>query len=189
MGIATILFLSFGVAMDAFAVSITNVLCYEKFRPRDAFLSALTFGGFQAFMPLIGYYMGSTFYDTIAFLDHWIAFLLLGAIGANMISEGIKAYRCPNHSCETERFTFKILLAQAIATSIDALALGISFALIRTNIFLAVSLIGITTFLFSLFGSFLGKKFDQLLKNRAQIFGGGILIFIGFRILVEHLFA
>ncbi len=189
MGIFTILFLAFGVAMDAFAVSVTNGLCYEKFRRKEAYLTAFTFGAFQAGMPLIGYYIGSAFYETIAFLDHWIALLLLGAIGGNMILEGIKAYRNPDNTCETEDFTLKILLAQGVATSIDALALGISFAVMRTNIFLAVAFIGIITFLCSLFGTFLGKKFDRFLKEKAEIFGGCILIFIGVRIFMEHVFS
>lgn len=189
MGIITILLLAFGVAMDAFAVSITNGLCYEKFRRKEAYLTAFTFGVFQAGMPLLGYYIGSAFYETIAFLDHWIALLLLGAIGSNMILEGIKAYRNTDKNCETEPFTLKLLLTQAVATSIDALALGISFAVMRTNIFLAVFLIGIITFLFSLFGTFLGKKFDRFLKEKAEIFGGCILIFIGVKIFMEHVFS
>ncbi len=189
MGIVTILFLAFGVAMDAFAVSVTNGLCYEKFRRKEAYLTAFTFGAFQAGMPLIGYYIGSAFYETIAFLDHWIALLLLGAIGCNMILEGIKSYRNPDDTCEREAFTLKILLAQGIATSIDALALGISFAVMRTNIFLAVAFIGIITFSCSLFGTFLGKKFDRFLKEKAEIFGGCILIFIGVRIFMDHVFS
>ena len=189
MGIVIILILAFGVAMDAFAVSVTNGLCYEKFRRKDAYLTAFTFGAFQAVMPLIGYYIGSAFYETIAFLDHWIALLLLSAIGGNMILEGIKAYRNPDNTCVTEDFTLKILLAQGVATSVDALALGISFAVMRTNIFVAVALIGIITFLFSLFGTFLGKKFDRFLKEKAEIFGGCILIIIGIRIFMEHVFS
>lgn len=188
MGIVTVVLLAFGVAMDAFAVSITNGLCYEKFRRKEAFMTAFTFGAFQAGMPLAGYYVGSAFYETIAFLDHWIALFLLGAIGCNMITEGIKTYRNPDNTCETEAFTFRILLAQGVATSIDALALGISFAVMRTNIFLAVTLIGIITFSFSLFGTFLGKKFDRFLKEKAEIFGGCILIIIGLRIFIEHVF-
>jgi putative Mn2+ efflux pump MntP len=188
MGIMTIIILSFGLAMDAFAVSVTNGMCFKKFKRKEAFATALTFGFFQAIMPLIGYAVGSAFLDTISFLDHWIALFLLGAIGLNMIMEGIKSYRNPDYSCNTEAFTLKLLLAQGIATSIDALAVGISFAVIEdTNIILAVSSIGIITFFCSLFGTFLGKKFDSLLKDKAEIFGGCILIIIGLRIFIEHM--
>ncbi len=188
MGIITIILLSFGVAMDAFAVSITNGLCYEKFRRKEALMTAFTFGIFQTGMPVIGYLVGSVFYETIAFLDHWIALFLLGSIGANMIVEGIKTCRNTEDNCRTEVLTLKLLLAQGIATSIDALAIGISFAVMRTNIILAVSCIGIITFFCSLFGVFLGKKFDLFLKEKAEIFGGCILIIIGLRIFIEHMF-
>jgi putative Mn2+ efflux pump MntP len=188
MGIVTIILLAFGVAMDAFAVSITNGLCYDKFGWKDAIISSFTFGVFQAVMPLIGYYIGNAFYETLAFIDHWVALFLLGAIGLNMIAEGIKTYRNPDNTCETEPFTLKILLAQAVATSIDALALGISLGVMRTNLILAVSCIGGITFLCSLFGTFLGKKFDRFLKEKAEIFGGCILILIGLRIFAEHVF-
>ena len=188
MGIITIILLAFGVAMDAFAVSVTNGLCYEKFRRKEAFMTAVTFGLFQAGMPVIGYFIGSAFYETIAFLDHWIALLLLGAIGANMIVEGIKTFLNPEENCNTESFSVKLLLAQGVATSIDALAIGISFAVMRTNLILAIFCIGIITFCFSLFGTFLGKKFDSFLKEKAEIFGGCILILIGLRIFIEHMF-
>ncbi|MGB8453330.1 MAG: manganese efflux pump MntP family protein [Anaerocolumna sp.] len=188
MGIITIILLSFGVAMDAFAVSITNGLYYQKFGRKESFMTAFTFGIFQAGMPVTGYYIGSAFYETIAYLDHWIALFLLGAIGINMIVEGINTYRNPDDSCRLEAFTLNILIAQGIATSIDALAVGISFAVMRTNIILAVSCIGIITFFCSLFGTFLGKKFDRFLKEKAEIFGGCILIIIGLRIFIEHMF-
>lgn len=188
MGIVTIILLAFSVAMDAFAVSITNALCFNKFGRKEAFLTAFTFGAFQAVMPVFGYYIGNVFYDAIAFLDHWIALFLLGAIGVNMITDGIKAYRNPDNICETQNFTARILIAQGVATSIDALALGISFAVTRTNIFAAVSFIGIITFICSLFGTFLGEKFDRFLKEKAEIAGGCILIFIGVRIFAAHVF-
>lgn len=188
MGFITIILLSFGVAMDAFAVSVTNGLCYKKFRRKEAFISAFTFGLFQAVMPVIGYLISSSFLETISYLDHWIALFLLSSIGVNMIAEGIKTYRNPDNFCKTDIFTRKLLLTQGIATSIDALAIGISFAVMGTNITLAVSCIGSITFFCSLFGSFLGKKFDFLLKEKAEIFGGSILLFIGFRIFIEHMF-
>ncbi len=188
MGVITIILLSFGLAMDAFAVSVTNGMCFKKFKRKEAFATALTFGLFQAIMPLIGYGVGSTFLETISFLDHWIALFLLGAIGINMIMEGVKSYRNPDNFCRTETFTLKLLLAQGIATSIDALAVGISFAVTKTDIVLAAASIGIITFFCSLFGIFLGKKFDSLLKEKAEIFGGFILLIIGLRIFIEHMF-
>lgn len=189
MGIITIMLLSFGVAMDAFAVSVTNGLCFPKFRRKDAFLTAITFGCFQAFMPLLGYTIGHTFFNTIVVLDHWIALLLLGAIGLNMIVEGIKSFKgTEDDDCNKETFTIKLLLAQGIATSIDALAIGISFAVMKSNILFAISCIGIITFCSSLFGCFLGKKFDSFSKDKAEIFGGSILLFIGLKIFIEHMF-
>ncbi len=187
MGIITIILLALGVAMDAFAVSITNGLCYKNFGRKEAVMTALTFGVFQAGMPVTGYFIGSAFYEAIAFLDHWFALFLLGAIGVNMIVEGLKTYRNPEDCCLTEDFSWKLLLTQGIATSIDALALGISFAVMRTNIVLAIFCIGIITFFCSLFGTFLGKRFDRYLKEKAEIFGGCILIAIGLHIFMEHL--
>lgn len=189
MGTLTIMLLSFGLAMDAFAVSITNGMCFKSFKRKDAFATALTFGLFQAIMPIIGYVVGNAFYDTISFLDHWIALILLGIIGVNMMLEGIKSYRNPNDFCKLEAFSVKYLLLQGIATSIDALAVGISFAVTKTNIILAASSIGFITFVCCLFGTFLGKKFDLLLKEKAEIFGGCILVLIGVKIFIEHMFA
>lgn len=188
MGLITIIILSFGLAMDAFAVSITNGMCYKHFKRREMVLTAFTFGLFQALMPVVGYIIGNTFYETISFLDHWIALILLGIIGLNMILEGIKSYKNPEYTCKIEKFTVKTLLLQGIATSIDALAVGISFAVTKTNIVQASISIGIITFICCLFGTMLGKKFDALLKEKAEIFGGSILIFIGLKIFVEHMF-
>lgn len=188
MGVITIILLSLGLAMDAFAVSITNGMCFRDFKHKDAFATALTFGLFQAIMPVLGYLVGNAFLETIAFLDHWIALFLLGAIGFNMIMEGIKSYKNPNEACKTTAFTVKLLLVQGVATSIDALAVGISFAVTKTNIYLASSCIGIITFFCCLFGTFLGKKFDTLFKEKAEILGGCILIIIGLKIFFEHMF-
>jgi len=188
MGIITIIILSFALAMDAFAVSVTNGMCFKKLKRKEVFAAALTFGLFQAIMPIIGYAFGNAFYDTISFLDHWIALFLLGAIGINMIMAGLKSYRNPNDVCRIEFFTLKLLLAQGIATSIDALAVGISFAVTKTNIIFAAICIGIITFFCSLFGTFLGKKFHSLLKEKAEIFGGCVLLIIGLKIFIEHMF-
>ena len=188
MGVITIILLSFGLAMDAFAVSVTNGMCYKKFKRKEAFATALSFGLFQAIMPIIGYTFGKAFFDTISFLDHWIALFLLGAIGINMIMQGIKSYRNPNTACSTETYTVKLLFAQGIATSIDALAVGISFAFTGTNIALAAASIGIITFGCSIIGTYLGKKFHSFLKEKAEIFGGCVLIIIGMNIFIEHMF-
>lgn len=188
MGVITIILLSFGLAMDAFAVSITNGMCYKKFKRKEAFATALTFGLFQAIMPIIGYTFGKAFFDTISFLDHWIALFLLGAIGINMIIQGIKSYRNPNNACSTETYTVKLLFAQGIATSIDALAIGISFAITETNIVLAAASIGTITFFSCIIGTYLGKKFHSFLKEKAEIFGGCVLLIIGIKIFIEHMF-
>ena len=188
MGVITIILISIGLAMDAFAVSISNGMCFKEFKRKDAFATALTFGLFQGIMPVLGYLVGSAFLDTISFLDHWIALFLLGAIGINMISEGIKAYKNPNESCKTTAFSIKLLLVQGVATSIDALAVGISFAVTKTNIGIAALSIGVITFCCCLLGTFLGKRFDKLFKDKAEIFGGCILILIGLKIFIEHMF-
>jgi manganese efflux pump family protein len=188
MSVLTILLLAFGVAMDAFAVSVTDGLCYKVFGRKEAFMTAFTFGLFQSGMPVIGYFFGNIFLDAITFLDHWIALLLLGSIGINMIWEGVKSYRNPENICETGPFTIKTLLIQGVATSIDALAIGIGFSVMKTNILLAISSIGSITFFCSLFGVFLGKKFGSLIKDKAEIFGGSILVIIGLRIFIEHMF-
>lgn len=188
MGLLTILLLAFGVAMDAFAVAVTNGLCYKIFGRKEALMTAFTFGFFQSGMPIIGYIFGNAFLDAITFLDHWIALFLLGSIGINMIWEGIKSYRNPENTCETGPFTIKTLFVQGVATSIDALAIGVGFSVMQTNILLAVSCIGVITFFCSLFGVFLGKKFGSLIKDKAEIFGGSILVIIGLRIFIEHMF-
>lgn len=187
--ILTLFFISIGLAMDAFAVSITNGMCYSNFNRNYAVGTALTFGLFQALMPTVGFLAGRFLSGTISFLDHWIAFVLLVIIGANMIFEAIKESRsadvCKNKSKD---ITVKIILMQGIATSIDAMALGISFALMNINIVAAVLMIGIITFLICLIGVFIGKRCTSLLKNRARIFGGIVLCAIGLKILIEHLF-
>lgn len=186
----TLLVLALGLSMDAFAVSITNGLCYQNFHKKQAIMTAGAFGLFQGLMPVIGYYCGIAFSGTISFLDHWIALVLLGLIGLNMIREAIKEMRDITPICDAcqSELTGKTLIMQAIATSIDALAVGISFAIIQVNIFFASSSIAIITFVISLLGCQLGKRFGGLLKEKAQIFGGGILILIGLKIFIEHMF-
>jgi manganese efflux pump family protein len=182
----TILLIAFGLAMDAFAVSIANGLTIKGNRKQAALLTAVFFGGFQMLMPLAGWLIGLSLQGIISGVDHWIAFGLLTFIGAKMIYEALK-----NNNEETDEKTLKLhtLLTLAVATSIDALMVGLSFAFLQTSILLPVAVIGVVTFTLSFggfyFGCFLGKKFG----HRIEIIGGLILILIGLRILLEHLFA
>lgn len=187
MSVITLFFTSIGLSMDACAVSISNGMCYSKYNKKDILSTAFAFGFFQAIMPLFGFLAGSLFSEAVLFLDHWIALILLSIIGGKMIVEAIKEYKCPE-SCLTgdKRLTFKTLILQAIATSIDAFAVGIGFAVMKVNIIIAVLSIGIITFITSLVGSHLGKKCGEMFKQKAEILGGAILIFIGVKIFLEH---
>ncbi|HHZ02587.1 MAG TPA: manganese efflux pump [Tissierellia bacterium] len=187
MGSITILFTSLGLSMDACAVSISNGMCYDNFNKKQIISTAAAFGFFQAFMPVLGFFIGSTFSDTIASLDHWIALILLGYIGSKMIVDALRELKNPEVCLTDNRdLTPKTLLLQAIATSIDALAVGVGFAVMKVNIIAAALSIGIITFFNSLLGCHLGKKFGQLFKQRAEILGGIILVSIGVKIFIEH---
>ncbi len=189
MGSITLLFTSLGLSMDACAVSISNGMCYGNIHKKQIFSTAFAFGFFQAFMPVLGFFIGSVFSDVIANLDHWVAFILLGFIGGKMIIEAIKELKYPE-ACLTssKNLTPKTLLLQAVATSIDALAVGVGFAVIKVEIISAAISIGIITFINSIIGSHLGKKFGELFKQKAEILGGIILIGIGLKIFIEHTF-
>ena len=170
--------------MDTFAVSIGKGLTVKKLRGLDAFKTALWFGGFQAIMPTIGYLLGSTFEQYITAVDHWIAFVLLCFIGGNMIREALSK----DEEKLDASFSFKTMLLLAIATSIDALAVGITFALLPdVNIVAAVLFIGATTFILSVTGLKVGNVFGTKYKSKAELAGGIILILIGTKILLEHL--
>ena len=185
MELAELLIIAVGVSMDAFAVSICKGLSVRKLRPRHAFSVAMWFGGFQALMPLLGYFVGIRFSDFVTEVDHWIAFALLSVIGANMIKES----RDSSAECEHDSdFSFRKMLALALATSIDALAIGVSFAFLKINIWTAILLIGVTTAMFSGVGLKIGNVFGCRYKSKAEMTGGLILIIMGVRILVEHLF-
>lgn len=187
MGSITLLFTSIGLSMDACAVSISNGMCFGNIQKKQILLTALAFGFFQAFMPILGYIVGSTFSQTISFLDHWIALILLGLIGGKMVTEAFKELKCPEACLTSVKFlTSKTLFLQAIATSIDALAVGIGFAVMKVDIVSAALFIGIITFINSVIGSALGKKFGELFKQKAEILGGAILIIIGLKIFIEH---
>ena len=180
-----IFLLAVGVSMDAFAVSIGKGLSAKRASWREALTVALWFGGFQALMPVIGYYLGISFADLVTKVDHWIAFGLLLLIGGNMIREALKG---EDDKPVDSSFAFRTMLVLAIATSIDALALGISFAFLGTNLWRAVLIIGLTTAAFSAVGLLIGKKVGSRFHAGAEILGGVILIAIGVKILVEHLF-
>ena len=183
MHITEILILAVGVSMDAFAVSICKGLSVCKVRPRHAGLTALWFGGFQALMPLIGYFVGVAFTDFVTSIDHWIAFVLLGIIGGKMVKESFEKDEC---CCTDPDFSFRTMLAMAVATSIDALAVGVSLAFLKVNIWAAVLMIGLTTGAFSAAGVYVGNIFGNKYKSKAELAGGLILILIGAKILYEH---
>lgn len=182
MSLFEILVIAIGVSMDAFAVAICKGLSVSKLRPSHALKTGLWFGGFQALMPLIGYFAGVRFADVVSSVDHWIAFILLGFIGANMIKESFSREE-ENHDSD---FSFKTMLAMAVATSIDALAVGVSFAFLRVSIWMAVLIIGLMTALFSIAGVRIGNAFGSRYKSLAELVGGVILLLMGIKILIEH---
>lgn len=184
MGILELIVIALGLSMDAFAVSICKGLATPKVAPRHMALAGLWFGDFQALMPLIGYFLGSTFEEYIEAYDHWVAFVLLGIIGFNMIREAIWGEEEESNAS----FGVKTMFLMAVATSIDALAVGVTFALLPdVNIFAAVSSIGIITFAFSAVGVKIGNLFGAKYKSRAELAGGIILVLMGVKILLEHL--
>lgn len=173
-----------GLSMDAFAVAVCKGLSMQRIDKKGTLCIGLAFGGFQALMPLIGYLLGSRFAGYIERFDHWVAFVLLAFIGCNMIKESRE--KAENE----ETFTgidLKELLVLAIATSIDALAVGVTFAFLSVKIVQAISIIGCTTFVLSLVGVYVGNVFGAKYKSRAELTGGIILVLIGTKILLEHL--
>lgn len=187
MGVWELLVLAVGVSMDAMAVSICKGLAMKKATLKNAMTCGLWFGGFQALMPLIGFFLGAIFADAIRAFDHWVAFFLLGIIGINMLKEAFeKGDSC---SVQDADLSFKTMLLMAIATSIDALAVGISLAMVLdvSKIFLAVLLIGLMTCSLSALGVKIGNVFGCKFEKKAQIAGGVILILLGTKILLEHL--
>ena len=171
-----------GLSMDAFAVSVCKGLSVEKIKPKHELTVGLYFGGFQALMPLIGYFLGIQFQFLITNIDHWIAFILLALIGINMIREA-----CGEEEEVDDSFTVKAMIPLAIATSIDALAVGITFAFLQVHIVPAVCFIGAVTFVLSAAGLWVGNVFGGRYKSKAEILGGIVLIIMGIKILLEHL--
>lgn len=184
MSFWAVFLLAVGVSMDAFAVSVGKGLSARKVSLREVLAVALWFGGFQALMPVIGYYLGVSFADLVEKVDHWFAFGLLSWIGINMI-RGARKEDDKEH--DDGSFGFRAMFLLALATSIDALAVGISLAFLRTPLWSSVFVIGITTAVFSVIGLLVGKKVGEKFHRGAQIFGGLILIVIGVKILIEHL--
>lgn len=183
MSIWEVFLVAVGLSMDAFAVAVCKGLKMPKINPKQTALIALFFGGFQALMPLIGYLLGTQFEQYIVSIDHWITFVLLAFIGGKMVYESFKK----EDDEDDKPFNIKELFILAVATSIDALAVGITFAFLNVNIAMAVSLIGVTTFILSAIGVFIGHKFGEKYKSKAEFAGGLILILIGLKILLEHL--
>ncbi len=175
-----------GLAMDAFAVAICKGLNMRKLDYKQTALIALFFGGFQAGMPLIGWFIGSKFADYITSIDHWVTFILLAIIGGKMIYESFQDEEC---ECCESKLDLKELTALAIATSIDALAVGVAFALTyeKNDVFIAVALIGIITAVLSAIGVFIGHKFGAKYKNKAELAGGLVLVLMGVKFLLEGL--
>ena len=183
MGLIELVLIAVGLSMDAFAVSVCKGLAMPKCTFKKAAIVGLWFGGFQALMPAIGYVLGAQFQEAIASIDHWIAFVLLALIGGNMIHEALD-----NDEEEADAsLDVKTMFLLAVATSIDALAIGITFAFLKVNIIPAVCFIGIVTFIISFAGVKIGNVFGARYKNKAEIVGGIILILLGLKILLEHL--
>ena len=186
MGITELILLAVGLSMDAFAVSICKGLAMPELKPRHMVIVGLWFGGFQALMPIIGYFLGTTFAGYITAVDHWIAFILLSIIGGNMIKEALT-----NDEEEADpSLGVRIMLLLAIATSIDALAVGVTFAFLLdsfASVLLSALLIGCTTFIFSAAGVKVGNVFGMKYRSKAELVGGIILILLGIKILIEGL--
>lgn len=183
MGLIELFFIAVGLSMDAFAVSICKGLACREQNLRHNLLAGLYFGGFQGLMPAIGWLLGVRFSAAITSIDHWIAFLLLGLIGANMVRES----RSQEEEEVGASFAPKAMLPLAVATSIDALTVGITFAFLQVNIYWAIALIGVTTFALSAIGVKAGGIVGERGKSRAELAGGIVLILMGCKILVEHL--
>ena len=183
MSFTSVFLIGVSLSMDAFAVSIAKGMCIRNDRFKYACMLAFWFGLFQALMPLAGWISGSLFESFITSVDHWIAFLLLGVIGANMIKESFDR----KEEDADASIAFRVMILLALATSIDALAVGISFAFLRVNILAAIAFIGIITFLLSTVGVKIGNVFGARYKSKAEFAGGLILILMGLKILLEHL--
>lgn len=183
MNLLMLLILAIGLSMDAFAVSICKGLAMKRAEIGKALTVGLWFGGFQALMPILGYFLGTQFKAQITSIDHWIAFILLGLIGLNMVKEGCEE----EEECQDASLAVKEMFLLAVATSIDALAVGITFAFLNVEIFSAAAIIGVCTFFLSACGTEIGNLFGAKYKSKAELAGGILLILLGIKILLEHL--
>lgn len=183
MEVAEILIIGIGLAMDAFAVSICKGLSMKKLDLKKMIIIGLYFGVFQALMPIIGFILGKGFEDIVVSIDHWIAFGLLSVIGINMIRDVFS-----EEDSQNDDVSFKTMIMLGVATSIDALAVGVTFAFLHVNIVFSVATIGVITFIISAIGVVIGNKFGNKFENKAKLFGGVVLILMGVKILIEHLF-
>lgn len=182
MGIVELVIIAVGLSMDAFAVSIGKGLSLRQIKLRHVLSVGVWFGGFQALMPLIGYLLGATFTAVVSDFDHWVAFFLLGIIGLNMIRDSFSK----EEDKHDDDFSFRTMLMLAVATSIDALAVGVSFAFLCVDLWVSVTLIGMITFAFSAVGLKIGNIFGNKYKSKAEFTGGVVLVLMGVKILVEH---
>ena len=187
MGILDLIITGIALSMDAFAVSIGKGLSVKSLQVRHSLIVGTYFGGFQALMPFIGWLLGSQFAGYIQSIDHWIAFVLLGLIGGNMVREALSPEEEAVACAVNTKLDYKQLFLMAVATSIDALAVGVTFAFLEVSIVPAISIIGCTTFCLSLVGVAVGNFFGARYKKRAELAGGIILALLGIKILLEHL--
>jgi len=186
MKLFEIILIAVGLSMDAFAVSITLGLSVEKPKAKEIITPGVFFGFFQALMPIIGYFAGTYFAAKIQQFEHWVAFILLGIIGGNMIRESLS--KKEKEEADEDSFQFIKMLVLAIATSIDALAIGVTFAFFKINIFIAAAIIGSITFIISMAGVKIGNLFGTKFKSKAEFIGGAVLVLLGIKIVIEHLF-
>lgn len=186
MQLRTIIFLAFGLAMDAFAVAITNGISYKKYSKYQILATAAAFGLFQGMMPLLGFLAGSTVSHLMEGVAHIVALVLLVYLGGRMIWDALREIRHPDDFRPRLEFTWRRLISQAVATSVDALAVGVTLAALSVDIIPAVAAIGAVTFGCALCGVWLGRRFGRLLGSRAALAGGGILVVIGLKIFFEH---
>ena len=187
MGVVDLFLIGVGLSMDAFAVAICKGLGMSRINYRHSLVIALFFGGFQALMPLVGFFLGSQFAEYVSPVDHWIAFALLAFIGGKMLWDAFHGDDGEGAAAAEDKLDLKELLMLAVATSIDALAVGITFAFLEVNIWVAVGIIGVTTFVLSLVGVAVGNRFGARYERTATVVGGVVLILIGLKILAEHI--
>jgi putative Mn2+ efflux pump MntP len=187
MGLLEIVLIAIGLAMDAFAVSITLGLSTEKPKPAEIIIPGVYFGFFQSLMPMIGYFAGIYFANNIRNMDHWIAFVLLGFIGGKMIKDSFSK-ETGEKKTDKNTFGFIKMLVLAVATSIDALAVGITFAFFKVNIYTAVLITGAITFFIAMGGVIIGNLFGTKFRSKAEFAGGVVLVIIGIKIVIEDMF-